>query len=130
MENAAREAEDCIEAGGGTYFRRLNSRPEHLRIGDRCYYVEDAYVRGFAIVNKIEYHKGWTCETTGYDWHAGWYVEMDARSWRWIQPIPMRGFQGWRYFTQPVKILGGWREPKPEITFPACKHVDQEDMFE
>jgi len=65
MENAKKEARECIEAGGGVYFRRLASRPVQLKIGERVFYVEDGYVRGFAIVDRILSRPTEMCFTTG-----------------------------------------------------------------
>lgn len=116
MLNAQQEAKDCIKAGGGVYFRRLSSRPIKLEIGDRVFYVEDGYVRGFAEVSEIElFHSGAICETTHQTYPPGWYVMMDAVTWKWIEPIKMKGFQGYRYCNFPkIEIVGGWLDPKPK----------------
>jgi len=123
MENAAREAEDCKRAGGGEYFRQVpvTLAPEVLP-GDRVYYVEDGYIRGFAVVKRIyATASGEACDTTGRRWPPGVYVFMDAKTWKWIRPIPMKGFQGFRYarlslfrLPAPVEIVGGWLDPKPK----------------
>jgi hypothetical protein len=132
--NAAAEARDCIAAGNGSgaeYFRRFASQaaPRKLRVGERVYYVEDGYVRGYAIVSRIEVRLVWLyCETSGRIWPAGFYVFMPASSWRWIAPIAMRGFQGFRYappagvggerrlgdvLDNVVQEIGGWLDPMP-----------------
>ena len=138
MANAAREAADCIAAGGGEYFRRFPLvRTPKVTPADRVYYVEDGYVRGFAVISRLSYESGMNCDTTGRRWARGWYVFMDANSWKWIRPIPMRGFQGFRYAGrvqisqtdgvgcpgdckilvganwQIVHVVGGWVDPKP-----------------
>lgn len=113
---AAQEARNAIANGGGRYFRQLRNRPKRLRAGDRVFYVEAGYVRGFAIVDEIR--NGAECCTTTGRHFAGWLVFMDARSWTWIRPIPMSGFQGFRYATHDlldqVEVVGGWFEPMPE----------------
>jgi hypothetical protein len=43
---------------------------------------------------------------------------MAATTWMWIKPIPMRGFQGFRYvdpqeFDPPAQIVGDWKAPRP-----------------
>ena len=114
MANAAQEAADCIKDGGGQYFRRL-PRFTNIQRGDRVYYVEDGYVRGFAVVSRIEWgHR--LCETTGRQWPDGMYAVMDAASWQWIKPIPMRGFQGYhcaQFERGEVAVIGGWKDPRP-----------------
>jgi hypothetical protein len=135
MRNAEREAGDCLRDGGGEYFRYMGVRPG-CEAGDRIYYVEDGYVRGFAIVARVAHERcPRRCDTTGGWWSAGWYVFMDATSWQWIQPIPMKGFQGWRYARKHIftpselrytgaspfgkehplaVVVGGWRDPRPK----------------
>ena len=131
MANAAQEAADCIENGGGEYFRRFHSTagPQKLGYNDRVYYVEDGYVRGFAVVarSSLVGQGGMRCETTGRVWSQGLYVFMPADSWQWILPVPMKGFQGFRYVAPKsigehlylaitrAEIVGGWRDPKPDI---------------
>lgn len=134
MANAAREAADCIAAGGGMYFRRFHSTayPQRLRVGDRVFYVEDGYVRGFAVVDRLLHSpRGETCDTTGRVWSQGFFVFMRADSWTWIKPIPMRGFQGFRYARDEgqnpniiahhaealvawIEVIGYWLDPQPE----------------
>lgn len=112
METAAQEARDCIEAGGGHYFRTFRNRPRDLEHGSRVFYVEDGYVRGFAVVDFI--HEGrMTCVTTGVAWGEGCHAIMPARTWRWIEPVPMKGFQGFRYIDLDFRVVGSWDDPKP-----------------
>jgi len=128
MANAAREAADCIRNGGGWYFRRFNpSMSPKVNRGDRVYYVQDGYVRGFAIVHNIKVVVGrpQRCDTTGTSWPPGFFVFMDSTTWQWITPIPMKGFQGFRYVhprslgerlaaqIQIAKLAGGWKDPRP-----------------
>ena len=126
MAEAAREAAACIAAGGGDYFRRFPPRkwPVHLNPGDRVYYVEDGAIRGFAVVDCIcDEVYARDCDTTARRYPPGLYVMMRADSWCWIRPIPMRGFQGFRYVRNELlpdgrhylEIVGFWRDPRPEI---------------
>ena len=115
MEIAEEEACQCIEAGGGFYFRTFRNAPCHLGIGSRIFYVEDGYVRGFGVVSEIK-NGDMQCGTTGYDWGDGTHAIMQADSWKWIKPIPMKGFQGWRYFkAKGIKVVGNWLDPKPSV---------------
>lgn len=73
---------------------------------ERCYIVHTGHVRGYNLVREITWRgerevarvvsdafSGW--------WPAGWYV-VRAPEWHPIEPIiPMRGFQGFRYFDRP-----------------------------
>lgn len=37
-------------------------------------------------------HGQFVCDVTGRDWGHGTFLVMRAESWRWVEPIPMRGF--------------------------------------
>lgn len=117
VENAAREAAELIAAGGGRFFRALRSRPKRLEEGDRIFYVEDSFVRGCGTVDEIR-TGGDRCDLTDRYWDGAVAVYFSAMSWTWIRPIPMRGFQGWRYATaellNQVEHAGGWLDPMPE----------------
>lgn len=121
MAEAAQEAEDVKGWGGGWYVRRIGGG-QHPDVGpgDRVFYVEDGFIRGYAIVAEAGFMRAdQVCETTGRRYCPGFYVVMDAKTWTWIRPIPMRGFMGWRYAVEapewPVEILGGWLDPRPEV---------------
>lgn len=137
MESAAQEAADCIAAGGGEYFRRFPAAyaPSGLVRGRRVWYVEDGFLRGYAVVDRVETRNGMDCDTTGRRWPAGVYVFMRADSWRWIEPFPMRGFRGYRYFTdglqyslRPLQVVGDWLSPRPptRATYGRVEHVEPE----
>lgn len=111
-EAARREAEVSIAQGGGYYVRKIPFLPIGCRAGSRCFYVEAGYVRGYAVVEEIRQGR-FVCDVTGRDWGHGTFLVMRADSWRWIEPIPMRGFQGIRPFTQPFTEVGGWLDPMP-----------------
>lgn len=117
MKNAAEEARDALEHGGDTcYFRALASAPKGLKAGaSRIFYVENGYVRGFGVLDSAHTDKYRFCNTTGREWFGRCTLVMRANSWQWIKPIPMKGFQGWRYFDQAFEIVGGWRDPKPDV---------------
>lgn len=117
MKAAAAEAQDCICRGGGHYFRRLNSRPTGMDPGSKVFYVEDGYIRGYATLCAVMTKHEIKCATTGRTWPPGVYLIMPAKSWRWIRPLSMTGFQGWRYFkfSNKVEEVGGWLDPKPRI---------------
>ena len=118
----AAEAKDCILDGGEAwYFRNLGSRtPKHLHPGCNVFYVEDGFIRGFVTVACITNAPEMICSTTGRHFGEGVYAVMDARTWVWIDPIPMHGFQGWRYTDLDeggVEIIGDWLAPKPEPVY-------------
>lgn len=115
MNRAAEEAANCISDGGGFYFRRFNSRPCMIEPGEKVWYVEDGYLRGYCIVSEIKHLIKMQCDTTGREWPQGFYVFMDSKTWTWIDPIPYKGFQGYRRAEglPEYKIVGDWKYPKP-----------------
>jgi hypothetical protein len=123
LKRAEQEAQDCINNGGGEYFRRLGGRsfPKRLGIGDRIYYVQDGYIRGFSLVSRFEISGGEICDTSGEQYGSGHYVFCDATTWQWVVPTPMKGFQGYRYtnaIIDTLRVVGKWKDPKPEA-FPS-----------
>lgn len=86
------------------YHRDYKFKP-FVEKGDRVYYVEDYYIRGYCIVDYV------------FEKSMGvWRVKMDARSWTWIYPIPMTGFQGIRKFKLSrdlITEIGDWEVPMP-----------------
>jgi hypothetical protein len=116
MAAAAREAADCIAAGGGLYFRSVKHYPTKLNVGDRIWYVEDGYLRGYASIVRINYEPA-TCATTGRVYEPTCKIWADATTWTWIKPIRFAGFRGYRYFDRrehKIKEVGGWLDPKPK----------------
>lgn len=117
MANAAQEAADCLSAGGGHYFRALHSKPSDFGPHGRIFYVEDGYIRGFATCLHVETDVKARCETTDRQWVGACAIVMLANTWHWIKPIPMKGFQGWRYFTAPadLEVVGDWKSERPKV---------------
>lgn len=115
-ETSKQEAEKIKKDGGGVYFRRFTRLPCNLNIGDKVFYTENGYIRGFAVVSNIVQSHTMTCDTTERQYSKGHYVVMDASSWKWIEPIPYKSFQGFRYFNQPYEIIGNWMDDAPKLS--------------
>lgn len=123
IATAALEAEQAKALDGierSFYFRNLGAHGgANLGKGSRVYYVEDGYLRGFGTVESDEdvLFRDWNaCDTTGRHFGKGWYVYIPADSWKWITPIPYKGFQGWRYAPdewRQLEVIGDWLDPKP-----------------
>jgi hypothetical protein len=111
-KNAILEANDCLNSGGGYYFRSMAKKPKDLFPGSKVFYVDNEYIRGFAVVEKIEKNE-MICSTTGRSFGTNWNVLMRADSWKWIKPILHKGFQGYRYFDREVEIVGNWKDKMP-----------------
>lgn len=64
---------------------------------ERCYMVHDGKLRGYNLIRSIEYRGPREVEKAGGGfWPEGWYI-VRAPEWHPILPVPMRGFQGYRY---------------------------------
>lgn len=118
MANAAAEAAALAAEGyEGFYFRAFSHIPNVQR-GSRVYYVEDGFVRGYALVSHVSAQDGTQCDTTNRLWKGVGTVFMSASTWTWIRPIPMKGFQGYRYADFPpvmIHAVGTCRDPKPKV---------------
>ena len=111
---AIKEAEHALANPGTYYFRTLNRPPRDLAPGDKVYYVERGYIRGYAIVEAIV-RRELTCQVTGRDVN-GWQIMMPADSWQWIFPVRKRGFRHWQYYDYEHPSIGDWRQPRPGVT--------------
>ena len=99
------EARQCVKTGYGYFFKTFRHKPEKLRVDSRIFYAENGFIRGFGAVSEIFHSK------------KGYHAVMRADSWKWIKPIPMKGFQGWRYFkSKKIKITGEWNGSKPSVS--------------
>jgi len=117
MQNAAKEAKKCIEDGAGYYFRSVSKMPKDIVIGEsKIYYIEDGYIRGYGVIIGISNGNGQKCSVGDKTWKGPYFIWMPACTWKWIKPIPMKGFQGFRYFNdKDVKVVGEWKDAKPVI---------------
>lgn len=114
MKHAAEEAEYAKKNPGTQYYRFFPNCPKHCKPDSKVFYVEDWYIRGFAIVDSIS-AAGDLAGCISGPTQRGYYVFMNADSWKWTKPIPMKGFQGFRYFDGEYEVVGDWLDPKPEV---------------
>lgn len=65
----------------------------------RCYMVHDGAVRGYTTILETMWRGAGEVKRVGEPgfWPQGWYIVRSA-SWIPIKPVPMRGFQGWRWY--------------------------------
>ena len=120
IETASKEAKKCINDGSGYYFRTFKRKPKGIESGSKIYYVEDGYIRGYGVIAGLADGQK-KCDVTGRVFGEDnnqniCHAIIPACTWKWIKPIPMKGFQGFRYFYDSgVEIAGGWLDPKPLI---------------
>lgn len=103
LENAERDG--CV----------INFRVPTLPKGkaERCYVVHDGAIRGYNLIVSIERQENYMVldPLTGEYWPSGNYIVRWPK-WHDIEPIPMKGFQGYRYIERPKKPIpkGCWEE--------------------
>ncbi len=86
----------------------INYRVIHLPTWDpppkdsnvRCYMVHEGHVRGWSEVLYVALRgENEVADSTGGFWPPGKYI-VRSPIWHPIEPIPMRGFRGWRWFDE------------------------------
>lgn len=75
----------------------MNFKVNHLpntSVGNKCFIVHDGFIKGWMNIVGLS-KKDFTCSTTGKHW-KGSFIERSG-PFNYIDPIPMKGFQGFRY---------------------------------
>ena len=86
---------DAVKDGKMVMNFKVPYFPKETSVGRKCYLVHKGYVRGWMkIVGMVE--KEFKCETTGKIW-KGRFIQRNG-DFHKITPIPMKGFQGFKYF--------------------------------
>jgi len=85
---------DVVKDGSEVMNYKVRTFPK-TGVGSKCYIVHDGFVKGWMeIVGMSE--EDFTCSTTGRVWE-GKFIQRSG-PFHYIEPIPMKGFQGFRYF--------------------------------
>lgn len=69
--------------------------PKNDIVGSKCYLCYNGYIIGYMYICGVS-DNGFKCTTTGKQW-VGKFIQRSGDFYK-IDPIKMRGFQGWRYF--------------------------------
>lgn len=64
--------------------------------GNKCYIVYKGFIRGYMIISNLS-EKEFTCTTTNKH-YKGKFIERTGKFYK-IDPIPMKGFQNFRYYS-------------------------------
>ena len=75
---------------------KIPTLPKDVNVGDRCYLCHDGYIKGWMKISHIGKLDGFECTTTGKDWSEGYYVSRTGPFHYLKNPIPMKGFMGYR----------------------------------
>lgn len=85
---------DAVKDGSSVMNFKVNHFPK-TDIGSRCYLLYDGAIRGWMEIVGLS-EDDFTCSTTGKKW-KGKFIQRSGPFHK-IEPIPMKGFQGFRYF--------------------------------
>lgn len=87
--------EDTFAAGKNVYqYWSVSKRPKYLNVGDKVYFVEDGKISYYHIF--LGFKDDIKCEATGREW-SGCNLTLQYPEIKLKNPIPMSGFQGFRY---------------------------------
>lgn len=86
-----------VENGKNVLNFKVSQFPKGVKIGDRCYLVHQGYVVGWMSIAGLS-EKQFKCSTTGKTWD-GKFIERSGPFHYLKEKIPMKGFQGFRYFS-------------------------------
>ena len=79
---------------------KVSNFPTKTSIGNKCYLCYKGNIIGWMLIVGFK-EKEFNCTTTGIKW-AGKFIERSGPFNYLKQPIPMKGFQGYRYITNKI----------------------------
>jgi len=85
---------DAVKDGSQVMNFKVNHFPK-TEPGNKCYLVHDGNIRGWMEIVGLS-EEDFTCTTTGKDF-KGKFIQRSGPFHK-IEPMPMKGFQGFRYF--------------------------------
>jgi len=86
---------ELIAAENGEVLNFKTNGFPRTNIGSKCYICYNGNVIGYHIISGLS-EKEFKCTTTGNIW-KGKFIERTGKFYK-IDPITMKGFQGFRYF--------------------------------
>ena len=72
--------------------------PTKIEDGDRCYFIKDGQIVHYREIIGLD-ETSFTCEVTNRDW-SGPMLELSPIPIALNEPVPMKGFRGWRYLRE------------------------------
>jgi len=86
---------DMVKDGTNVLNFKVSYFPKETGIGSKCYLIHRGVIKGWMLIVGFE-EKDFVCEVTGNKW-SGKFIQRSGMFYP-ISPIPMKGFQGFRYF--------------------------------
>jgi hypothetical protein len=86
---------DAVADGSQEMNFKVPTLPKRVKPGDRCYLCYNGYIVGWMTISSMG-PKKFDCTTTGTAWEGN-FVSRSGEFHKLDQPIPCKGFQGYKY---------------------------------
>lgn len=86
---------EVVKDGSHVINFKVPRLPKQTYVGDKCYLCYNGNIVGWMKIVGFQ-SGGFTCTTTGRFWEGN-FIQRSGK-FNKIKPIPMKGFQGFRYF--------------------------------
>ena len=86
---------DAVKDGGMVLNFKVPYFPKETGVGKKCYLIHKGAIRGWMEIVGMQ-EQDFVCEVTGKQW-TGKFIQRSG-PFHEISPIPMKGFQGFKYF--------------------------------
>lgn len=87
---------EAVKDGKEVMNFKVGSFPNQTSVGSKCYLAHQGVIKGWMEIVGLS-EKEFTCSTTGREW-KGKFIERSGKFHKIDPPIPMKGFQGFRYY--------------------------------
>jgi hypothetical protein len=87
---------NAVKDGGAVLNFKVPYFPKETAVGCKCYLIHQGHIRGWMEIVGME-EQDFVCEITGKQW-TGKFIQRSGL-FHEITPIPMKGFQGFKYFS-------------------------------
>ena len=76
---------------------KVSKLPTNAKIGNKCYICYRGNIIGWMKIVGLISNTNFDCTTTGSNWNGN-FIQRSGKFNKLETPIPMKGFQGFRYF--------------------------------
>jgi hypothetical protein len=90
---------EAVSRGQGIISYRVPYLPKGMELNDRVFVTWNGFVQGFMYLYGLTHKPGFTCETSGRAWPAGWYIERTG-TFHGVPPVAYPGFRGIRKYAE------------------------------
>ena len=104
---------------------KVNNFPKLSKVGDKCYLNYKNNIIGWMYITGLS-EKEFICDITGKKWQ-GKFIERSG-PFHTINPIPMKGFQGFRYFNLSENFINNFNDYIKESIRDKMKPKSEEEI--